>query len=171
MVGLVCLVHLVYLIGLVGRNENRFIWFAWFVSFIGLADRKTKETRTPDERKNQKNQTDLRDQTNQRDEQDWRSARRDLSRERREVVVAIVSITVENPCELHHLGLLVDRIDNAIFALCNMKPGETPVGEVRELFRVRRTRRATKTQDFEKGLAKALRICMPEIFMCVEDCI
>jgi hypothetical protein len=85
------------------------------------------------------------------------------------IQLAIVSITVENPCELHHLGLLIDRIDNAIFALCDTKAGETPVGGVRELFRVRRTRRATKTQDLEKDLAKALRIGMPEIFKCVED--
>jgi len=76
---------------------------------------------------------------------------------------------MENPCELHHLGLLVDRIDNAIFALCDTKAGETPVDEVRELFRVRRARRATKTQDLEKDLAKALRIGMPEVFKCVED--
>ncbi len=85
------------------------------------------------------------------------------------IQLAIVSITVENPCELHPLGLLVDRIDNATFALCDTKAGETPVGEVRELFRVRRTRRATKTQDLEKDLAKAFRIGMPEIFKCVED--
>jgi hypothetical protein len=85
------------------------------------------------------------------------------------IQLAIVSISVENPCELHHLGLLIDRIDNAIFALCDTKAGETPVGEVRELFRVGRTRRATKTQDLEKDLAKALCIGMPEIFKCVED--
>ena len=75
---------------------------------------------------------------------------------------------MENPCELHPLGFLVDRIDNAI-ALCDTKAGETPVGEVSELFRVRRTRRATKTQSLEKDLAKALRIGMTEIFKCVED--
>lgn len=76
---------------------------------------------------------------------------------------------MENPCELHHLSLLVDRIDNAIFALCHTKASETPAGEMRELFGVWRTRRATKTQDLEKDLAKALGISMPEIFKCVED--
>ena len=85
------------------------------------------------------------------------------------IQLAIVSITMENPCELHHLGLLVDGIDNAIFALCDAKAGETPVGEVSELFRVWRTRRPTKTQDLEKDLAKALRIRMPEIFKDVKD--
>jgi len=78
---------------------------------------------------------------------------------------------VKNPCEFHYLGLLVDRIDNAIFALCDTKASETPVGEVSELFRVRRTRRATKTQDLEKDLAKTLRIGVPEIFKRIKDCI
>jgi len=85
------------------------------------------------------------------------------------IQLAIVSITVKNPGKFDHFGLLVDRIDNAIFAPCNPKAGETPIGEVRELFRVWRTRRATKTQDLEKDLAKAPRIGMPEIFKCVED--
>jgi hypothetical protein len=85
------------------------------------------------------------------------------------IQLAAVSITVENPCELHHLGLFVNRIDNTIFALCDPKAGETPVGEVRELFRAWRARRATKTQDLEKDLAKTLRIGMSEIFKCVED--
>ena len=76
---------------------------------------------------------------------------------------------MENPCELHHLGLLVDRIDNAVFALRDTKAGEIPVDDVRELFRVRRTRSATKAQDLEKDLAKAFRIGMPEIFQRVED--
>ena len=42
------------------------------------------------------------------------------------IQLPIVSIKVENPCELHHLGLLVDGIDNALFALCDAKAGETP---------------------------------------------
>jgi hypothetical protein len=85
------------------------------------------------------------------------------------IQLTIVSIAVENPRKLHYLGLLVDRINNAIFALRDTKAGETPVGEVRELLRVWRARRATKTQDLEKDLAKALRIGMSEIFKCVED--
>ena len=54
------------------------------------------------------------------------------------VQLPIIAVTVENPGELHYLGLFIDRIDDPVFTLCDSETGEAPIGEVHELFRIRR---------------------------------
>lgn len=63
------------------------------------------------------------------------------------------------PGHFHRLGLFIDRIDDAIFPLCHPKAGETPIDEMRELFRIMRT----------GSLAETFGIGMPQIFGCRED--
>jgi hypothetical protein len=61
------------------------------------------------------------------------------------VQLSIIAVAMEDSGELHDLGLLIDGIHDAIFTLGDPKAGEAPVGEMRELLRIRRTRRAAET--------------------------
>ena len=85
------------------------------------------------------------------------------------VKFSIVTVSVENPGELHDLGFLVDRIDDPVLALCHPKAGETSIGKMGELFGIRRTGRAAKTQNFEKNLTKAFRVTSAKVLERVED--
>lgn len=50
------------------------------------------------------------------------------------VELAIVAVAVQNPGELDDLGLFVNRIDDPVFPLGDPESGETPIGEVAQLF-------------------------------------
>lgn len=76
---------------------------------------------------------------------------------------------MEDSGELHDLGLLIDRIHDAIFTLGDPKAGEAPVGEMRELLGIRRTGSAAETQNLEEDLSETFGIGLSEVFQCVED--
>jgi hypothetical protein len=82
---------------------------------------------------------------------------------------SIISAAVKNPGQFHHLGLFIDRVDDAVFPLCHPKTGEATVSEMRELFRIWRTWRAAETQNLEKDLAETFGIAVTKIFERRED--
>ena len=76
---------------------------------------------------------------------------------------------MENSGELHRFGLFVDRVDDAVFALCDPKAGEPSVGKMSELFGVWWTGGAAETENLEEDLAKAFRGAGAEVPEGVEN--
>lgn len=93
----------------------------------------------------------------------WGKSRSDL------LQLSVISVAMKNPGQFHHLSLSINCIDDTIFSLDHSKAGEASVSEMQQLFRVRRTRRATETQNFEEHLAETFGIGMAKIFECRED--
>ena len=85
------------------------------------------------------------------------------------IQLPIIPIWVENSSQFHHLGLFIDRIDDPIFSLRHPKAGETPIGEMRELLRIRRTGRTAETENLEEDLAETFGIAVTKLFDCRED--
>ena len=85
------------------------------------------------------------------------------------IQLSIITIAVKNPGQFHYLCFFINRVDDAIFPLCHPKAGQTSVGEMRELFGIRRTGRPAETQNLEEDLAETFGIGMSESFECRED--
>ena len=83
--------------------------------------------------------------------------------------LAIVPITVKNAGQFDHLRLLINRIDDPVFALRDSESGKASIGEMSELLGIWRARRPTETENLEEDLSKVFRVTLPEIFEGVEN--
>ena len=68
------------------------------------------------------------------------------------VQLSMISVTVKNPGQLHNLGLLVRRIDDAVLALCHAKASESSVCKMSQLLGVGRAGGPTKAEDLQEDL-------------------
>lgn len=85
------------------------------------------------------------------------------------IQLSIIPITVKNPGQLHHLRLFVDGIDDPIFPLRYPKADKTSVGEMGQLFRIRRTGGTAEAENLKKDLAEAFGVAVTKIFECCEN--